>query len=145
MHRFVLAIFAALSLLNLSATLPAVDRAVKPEAERINVAPSDWAWWRGPSHDGVAAPGQKPPLRWSETENVIWKAPVPGRGHGSPVVVGDQVFLATCDEDTEVQAVICYDRKSGAQVWKTDVHHGHITKGENAKGSQASATVACDG
>jgi outer membrane protein assembly factor BamB len=145
MPRIVLPIVTTVYLLTVLAPLSAADRAVKPEAERIDVAPTDWAWWRGPSHDGVAAPGQKPPLHWSETENVVWKVPVPGRGHGSPIVVGDQVFLATCDEDTEVQAVICYDRQSGAQVWKTDVHHGNITKGENAKGSQASATVACDG
>src|SRR5262249_56010614 len=36
-------------------------------------------------------------------------------------------------------------RKSGAKVWKTVVHNGDVTKGENPKGSQASSTVACDG
>jgi outer membrane protein assembly factor BamB len=145
MSRFVLAIFTSVSFLNLLAPARAADRAAKPEADRIDVAPTDWPWWRGPSHDGVAAPGQKPPLHWSETENVVWKAAVPGRGHGSPIVVGDQVILATCDEDIEIQSVICYDRQSGTQVWKTVVHQGNITKGENSKGSQASATVACDG
>jgi outer membrane protein assembly factor BamB len=145
MRRFLLGCCATAVLLQTAFPLPAADRAVKPDAERIDVGPTDWAWWRGPSHDGVAAPGQNPPLHWSEKENVVWKAPVPGRGHGSPIVVGDQVFLATCDEDIEVQSVICYDRKSGAQVWKTVVHNGNVTKGENPKGSQASATVACDG
>jgi outer membrane protein assembly factor BamB len=143
--RFIPGFCVTAVLMQTAFPLPAADRAAKPEAERIDVAPTDWAWWRGPSQDGIAAPGQNPPLHWSETDNVIWKTPVPGRGHSSPTVVGDQVFLATCDEDKDLQSVICYDRKSGSQVWKTDVHHGNITKGENAKGSQASATVACDG
>src|SRR5262249_50764354 len=57
--------------------------------EPIKVGPGDWPWWRGPNRNGVADPGQKPPLKWSKTENVLWQASVPGRGHGSPIVVGD--------------------------------------------------------
>ena len=53
---------------------------------------SDWPWWRGPTHDGVAAGGQSPPLRWSEKESVLWASPIPGRGQGSPIVVGERVF-----------------------------------------------------
>ena len=145
MPRFLLALFAIASLLNAGAGAQAADRTAKPDAGRIDAAPGDWPWWRGPTRDGVAAADQQPPLHWSETENVVWKSAIPGRGHGSPTVVGDQVFLATCDEEQEVQSVICYDRKTGAQVWKTDVHSGHIEKKENKKSSQASATVACDG
>ncbi|MEI8022196.1 MAG: serine/threonine protein kinase, partial [Schlesneria sp.] len=74
---------------------------------------TDWPWWRGPERNGVASPDQQPPLSWNETENVVWKSPVPGRGHGSPIVVGDQVFLLTAEHDREVQSVICYSRKSG--------------------------------
>ena len=58
----------------------------------------DWPWWRGPSYSGVAASGQDLPLRWSSTEKVIWKSPVSGRGHGSPIVFGDQVLLCSADE-----------------------------------------------
>ena len=35
------------------------------------------------------------PLRWSDTERVAWKATVPGKGHSSPVVWGDRLFLTT--------------------------------------------------
>lgn len=145
MHRFLPALLVTASLVKMSVPAHAADRATKPEAERIKVAPADWPWWRGPNRDGIAAADQKPPLRWSETENVVWKSAVPGRGHGSPTVVGGQVFLATCDEEQEIQSVLCYDRKTGAQIWKTDVHKGAIEKKENKKSSQASATVACDG
>ena len=111
----------------------------------IHVETEDWPWWRGPTRDGVAAAGQSPPMRWTQTENVAWKTPVPGRGHGSPTVVGNQIFLATADEQRQVQSVICFDRNSGKQIWRTDVHTGNLVKKGNTKTSHASCTVACDG
>src|SRR5262249_24365105 len=85
------------------------------------------------------------PLKWSDTENVLWKAAVPGRGHGSPIVVGDQVLLATANPKYETQSVLCYDRTSGKLLWETEIHRGGYEKGGNAKASMASATPACDG
>lgn len=113
--------------------------------EPIDVGPADWPWWRGPTRDGVADPKQKPPLTWSDTENVLWKVQVPGRGHGSPIVVGDQVFLATAENDRDTQSVLCFDRKTGEKRWQTDVHKGGLNKGGNEKSSLASSTPACDG
>src|SRR5262245_51486681 len=124
LRSFLFLLITAL-LLRTAVPLIAADRAAKPDADRIVVSPGDWPWWRGPHRDGVANPNQKPPLHWSETENVVWKAAVPGRGHGSPTVVGEQVFLATCDEVKEVQSVLCFNRKTGAEVWKADVHTGN--------------------
>jgi outer membrane protein assembly factor BamB len=115
------------------------------EADKITVAPTDWPWWRGPNCNGVADPKQQPPLKWSATENVLWKTPVPGRGHGSPTVVGDRVFLATADNEQQTQSVLCYHRQTGKLLWQTEVHRGNFDKKGNAKGSLASATVACDG
>ena len=115
------------------------------DADRIRFAPTDWPWWWGPNRDGIAAATQKPPLKWSDSENVLWKSPVPGRGHGSPTVVGDQVFLATADHEHEIQLVLCYHRQTGKLLWQTEVHRGGFTKKGNDKSSLASATVACDG
>ena len=39
----------------------------------------NWNQWRGPAYNGMA-PNATPPLTWSETENVVWKVPIPGRG-----------------------------------------------------------------
>lgn len=111
----------------------------------MKVHASDWPWWRGPSRNGVAAPGQKPPLTWGEKENVIWKTPVPGRGHGSPIVVGDQVILATADAADETQSLISFDRKTGQKKWRTVLHQGGFINGANAKASNASSTPASDG
>ena len=104
----------------------------------------DWPWWRGPSFDGSAATGQKPPTIWSDTENILWKASVPGRGHGTPTVVGNQVVLVTADEAKQIQSVVCYDRASGKLLWQTVVHRGKFMR-RNKKASQASSTPACDG
>jgi hypothetical protein len=115
------------------------------DAGAITVGPNDWPWWRGPNRNGVADPMQKPPLKWSETENVLWKTPVPGRGHGSPIVVGDQIFLATADAKELTQSVLCYHRKTGMLIWQKEIHHGPFPKGGNGKASFASSTLACDG
>lgn len=73
---------------------------------------------------------------------------MPGRGYGSPTVVGDRIFLPTADEKAEVQSVICYDRKTGEQRWKSDVHTGGFaTTGRqgHVRSTKASTTVASDG
>jgi outer membrane protein assembly factor BamB len=106
---------------------------------------SDWPAWRGPTMDGQAAPGQDLPVKWSETEHVIWRASVRGRGHGSPTVVGDRVYLATADVETEEQLVLCFDRATGKTVWEAVVHHEKLnTKGHRIS-SQASSDVVSDG
>jgi outer membrane protein assembly factor BamB len=52
-----------------------------------------WGSWRGPNDDGMAATDA--PMKWSDTENVKWKTAIPGKGHSSPVVWGDRIFLTT--------------------------------------------------
>jgi outer membrane protein assembly factor BamB len=79
---------------------------------------------------------------------VLWKAPIPGRGHGSSTVVGDQVFIATAEPDRQVQSVLCFNRNTGKQLWQAEAHKGGLEskiKPGNAKSSLASVTVACDG
>src|SRR3954447_24087570 len=113
--------------------------------EPITVGPADWPRWGGPTRDGVAAPGQQPPTKGGDRENVLWKAPVPGRGHGSPTVVGDQGFLATAETDRQTQSVPSLDRQTGKKLWQTDVHTGGLQTDKNQKSSLASCSIACDG
>lgn len=54
----------------------------------------EWPQWRGPQGQGHA-PGTGYPLRWSETEGVTWKTPVPGRGWSSPVIEGNSIWMTT--------------------------------------------------
>jgi outer membrane protein assembly factor BamB len=106
---------------------------------------TDWPAWRGPTRDGIAAPGQNPPIQWSETENILWKAPLPGRGHGSPTVVADRIYLATSDPAKKSQSILCQDRHTGKLVWQSVVHASQADPGKHANSSAASSTVACDG
>lgn len=115
------------------------------KAEPVTVGPQDWPWWRGPARNGIASAEQSPPLQWGDSEHVVWKMPVPGRGHGSPIVVGEQVVLTAAEPDREVQSVLCFERTSGKELWRTTVHEGGFEKKGNTKSSHASSTPACDG
>ena len=53
-----------------------------------------WPQWRGPYANGVS-PNGNPPIEWSENKNVQWKIEIPGRGHATPVIWGDQIFIST--------------------------------------------------
>lgn len=105
---------------------------------------SDWPCWRGPTRDGIAPASAKPPLQWGASKNALWSVEVPGRGHASPVIVGDEVFIATCDEATGVQSLLCYGRGDGARKWQTELHRG-MRVPINKKNSHASLTPAWDG
>ncbi|MGY8770701.1 MAG: outer membrane protein assembly factor BamB family protein [Pirellulales bacterium] len=105
---------------------------------------NDWPWWRGAGRMGAAAADQQPPLVWSDSKNVAWEADIPGRGHGSMTVVGESIYLATADDKTGSQSVLCFDRTTGKPKWTTEVHAtGGMQK--NSKASAASSTLACDG
>jgi len=54
----------------------------------------EWSGWRGPRRDGTSTETGFP-LKWSATEGVLWKVPIPGKGHSSPVVWGDRLFITT--------------------------------------------------
>lgn len=88
-------------------------------------ADGDWPRWRGPDNDGMARGDA--PLHWSDTEHIKWKAEIPGRGHSSPVVWGDKVFVTTAvptgSASTGLQpeqklVLMALDRKTGKLLWQ---------------------------
>jgi outer membrane protein assembly factor BamB len=58
---------------------------------------ANWAGWRGPDGLGIS-PAATYPDEWGPGKNIAWKTPVPGRGHSSPIVWGDKIFLTTSIE-----------------------------------------------
>ena len=58
---------------------------------------SEWPQFRGPGGQGHAAV-ETAPLEWSETKNVAWKTPLPGRGWSSPVISGHHIWLTAAEE-----------------------------------------------
>jgi outer membrane protein assembly factor BamB len=66
-------------------------------------ADDDWAKWRGPADDGVARGAA--PTQWSDSTNIAWKLEIQGRGHSSPVIWGNKLFLTTAVPKGEAAAV----------------------------------------
>ncbi|CAN5606686.1 hypothetical protein BH11PLA2_BH11PLA2_06390 [soil metagenome] len=122
-------------------------------------ASTDWPQFRGPNATGVAAADAKPPVKWSPTEGVAWKAKLPGPGSSSPIVIGNRVFV-TCYSGYGIDSaspgepakltrhVVCLDRTTGKIEWTGDVpsreteddYRGYITEH-----GYASHTPASDG
>lgn len=65
-------------------------------------ADDDWARWRGPNENGVARGSA--PTQWNDSKNVKWKVDIPGRGHSSPVLWGNKLFLTTAVPKGEAPA-----------------------------------------
>jgi len=142
--RRLLLLIMAIGVAGCSASAPTAAPPAADDLPAVKPAAEDWPWWRGAHWDNIAAAGQTPPVRWSPTENVVWKAEVPGRGHGSPCIWGNSIFLPTADDEAEIQYLLCYDRRNGRKRWQTELHRKgfvHI----NPKNSHASASPACDG
>jgi hypothetical protein len=70
-----------------------------------------WPQWRGPLATGVS-PTAHPPLQWSETNHVRWKLPLPGKGHSSPIILGDRVVVMTAVPVGEAQKPV-FDQAPG--------------------------------
>ena len=52
-----------------------------------------WPQWRGPFFNGMARGDA--PTNWNDTNNIKWKTEIPGKGHSTPVIWGDRIFLTT--------------------------------------------------
>ena len=79
----------------------------------------NWPVWRGPTADGISDE-KGVPVSWSATENVTWKAPLPGGGNSTPAIWGDKVFVTCASEKGQVRSVICLDRETGKELWHDD-------------------------
>lgn len=128
--------------------------------------PPNWSQFRGPGSAGVA-PGADLPDHWSATENIAWKAQIPGRGWSSPIVWGDRVFLTTVVNQGESEPpkkglyfggnrpeppksihewkVYCLDLGSGRVRWERTVEKAPPSGSIHLKNSFASETPATDG
>ena len=103
----------------------------------------NWPGWRGPTGDGLSTETDVP-LSWSPTENIAWKTAIPGRGHSSPVVWSDSVFVTAALAETQERVLYRVDRRTGAVVWKRAVLTAPLERLHRLN-SHASSTPATDG
>jgi outer membrane protein assembly factor BamB len=59
-----------------------------------HVSADDWLAWRGGSKHGVNGTAVGP-ITWSRSENISWAQEIPGKGHSSPVIASDRIYLTT--------------------------------------------------
>lgn len=125
-----------------------------------------WLAWRGPLGTGEA-PDAQPPLRWSESQNLRWKRPLPGLGQSSPLVTEELVFLTSAIPigerlDLERQGApgahdnlridhrqrfvgLAFARDDGRLLWQTTLAEGLPHAPVHKTGSYASASPVSDG
>jgi len=84
-------------------------------------AKDNWPQWRGPTGDSVTL-SKNLPMKWSKTENVVWKASLPGWGTSTPAIWGDAIFLTTQEQDRLL--LVRLDRANGKISWQREVGTG---------------------
>lgn len=108
----------------------------------------DWPCWRGPHRNGISDDPALP-VRWGKqadgsVANVRWKVALPGRGHSSPIVFGDAVFVTACLESEAKRVLLRVDRDSGSVRWQRTVLVAPLEPIHRLN-SYASSTPATDG
>jgi hypothetical protein len=106
-------------------------------------AARDWPWWRGPTRNGIAEGSA--PVEFGDDKNLAWKTAVPGRGHSSPTVVKDRIYLSTADEKEQVHSIVIFDRATGKQLDQIELNRGGFPARNHAKNTEATPTIASDG
>jgi outer membrane protein assembly factor BamB len=108
-----------------------------------DTAPARWPQFRGPDSQGVAREGMKLPATFGPTSHVLWKTPLP-RGHSSPCVWDDRLFLTGYDKEAQKLETFCLDRRDGKIIWRRPAPTTQIEKVHELN-TPASATPATDG
>ena len=85
-----------------------------------SVQAENWPNWRGLSHNG-SSPEKGLPEKFGKTENLKWAVALPGPAAATPVIWGDRVFLPAADPASGKHAALCLDRRTGKQLWRTDL------------------------
>lgn len=102
-----------------------------------------WPRWRGPSGQGLVAPGKYANF-WSPAANVKWRTQIPGRGNSSPIVWADRIYLTTAQDSGAKLSLLAFARADGRTLWETVVPQESVER-VHQKNGHASATPVTDG
>jgi outer membrane protein assembly factor BamB len=98
----------------------------------INAYAENWPQWRGPSLNGIS-PETNLPVKWTTTENIAWKLPMPELSGSTPIVWGDRIFLNVAEKGSLFLWAV--DRNKGEPIWKR-----HLSDGDNRQRKQNMST-----
>lgn len=128
---------------------------------------SNWPMFHGPRAMGVLD-GPATATSWNveKGENVLWKTPIPGLGHCSPIIWGDKVYLSTAisgmeksglkpglygdiasvpDDTVHKWEIVCLNKKTGKIDWEKQLLTGVPKIKRHTKSTHANSTMATDG
>ena len=135
---------------------------------------AQWPQWRGPGGLGIS-PEKNLTTEWSPEKNIKWKTEIPGRGHSSPVVWGNRIFLTTSIKGEQVPGkkapvhldfnrqpgylhpdatdvdykhalkVLAIEANTGKVLWEKTAYDGDMWDDRHRKNTNASSTMAVDG
>jgi outer membrane protein assembly factor BamB len=103
----------------------------------------NWPQWRGPTGNGVAAPG-KYPVKFSATDDILWKVQLPGKGGSTPIVWKDRILLTSGIGEGAggEDGVLCFDW-AGKLLWQVKL--GKQSPGKHRRGSGSCPSIVTDG
>lgn len=135
-------------------------------------AAGNWPQWRGPDGTGISTE-KNLPAEWNTAKNIKWKTAIDGRGHSSPIVWENKIFITTAIEGAEVPGakaakhilgdkefvhpdslgankkhtfkVVALNRDSGKILWQATAWEGTPYDDRHRKSSYAASTPATDG
>ncbi|MFT5107891.1 MAG: outer membrane protein assembly factor BamB [Pseudoalteromonas tetraodonis] len=107
-------------------------------------AAENWPGWRGPRGDGSTENDPRIPTDWSMSKDVVWKTPLPGKGHASPIIWEDRIFTVAALKGSQERVLICIDRPSGKILWQKTVLKSPVERIHKLN-SLASSTPVTDG
>lgn len=92
----------------------------------------NWPQWRGPSANGISGETNLP-VKWSVTENITWKLPLPELSGSTPIIWGERIFLNVAEGGSLFLWAV--DRGKGTPLWKQ-----HLSDGDNRQRKQNMST-----
>ena len=109
----------------------------------LGLRAENWPEFRGPERQGNSAE-KNLPLKWSQKENIRWKAAIPGDSWSTPIVWGDRVFLTTATDKGESCRIVSLDAGTGKVLWDREVFRQKPRKKET-RNSYATPSPVTDG
>jgi outer membrane protein assembly factor BamB len=102
----------------------------------------NWPQWRGANHDGISQE-KGLPTKFSPTEGIAWRLPLPGPAGATPVVWGKQIFLTSVDKANGDLLLLCVGT-DGKEQWREKISEGNKdVRGD--EGNSASPSPSTDG
>ena len=143
------------------------SKARPPSRARPETSKGSWPSFRGPHASGIAE-GQNLPDQWNGKtgQNILWRTPIPGLAHSSPVVWGNRIFVTSAvssdpkatfrpglygdgdaSKDRSVHRWMIYalDKQTGKVVWERVAYEGEPLEKRHIKATYANSTPATDG